>query len=98
MRLEQPEFETFVASDGALAVRRASRSIVKVALSRRNLKILLAKLDGSPPNSACTIYYEGRDGKVLWVTAEEDDVHYANPERDLPRGGTMHPATEDAIA
>lgn len=71
--------------------------IVRVALSRRNLKTLLAKLDGNPPESACTIYYSTKDGKVLWVTAEEDAEHYANPERDLPHGGAMHPATEEAI-
>lgn len=71
---------------------------VRVALSRRNLRALLAKLDGNPPDSACTITYETRDGATLTVTAEEDAVHYANPERDQPGVfGQMHPDTEDKL-
>lgn len=50
-----------------------------VVLSRRNLLTLLAKLDGHPPNSACTIG-GGTDAPGLFVKAEEDDVHYASRE------------------
>ncbi|MDQ2912257.1 MAG: hypothetical protein M3T56_03270 [Chloroflexota bacterium] len=47
-----------------------SERIVWVALSRRNLRALMAKLDGGPPDSACTISYETRDRVTLLVTAE----------------------------
>lgn len=70
---------------------------VRVALSRRNLRTLLAKLDGEPADSACTIVYDTRDGATLYVTAEEDAVHYANPERDQPTPGVMHPDTEEQL-
>ena len=67
-------------------------------LSRRNLKTLLAKLDGHPQNSACTIG-GGVDAPGLFVVAEEDDVHYAD--RVVPQGmtkwGPMHPDTEIAM-
>lgn len=69
-----------------------------VILSRRNLRTLLAKLDGNPPNSACTII-GGTDAPGLFVVAEEDEVHYAD--RLVPNGmtkyGPMHPDTERAI-
>jgi len=60
-----------------------------IILSRRNLESLLAKLDGHPPNSACTI---GNDG--WWIKAEENEVHYA--ERELA-AGIMHPETEKTL-
>jgi hypothetical protein len=68
--------------------------VVRVALSERNLRALLAKLDGHPPESARTIAYDTLDGYHLLVTAEPDAVHYANPERDHPWPGVMHPDTE----
>lgn len=61
---------------------------VTLVLSRRNLLTLLAKLDGYPPNSACTIM-GGSDAPGVLVRAEEDDVHY----QDRP-AGRMHPETE----
>jgi len=60
-----------------------------VVLSRRNLLSLLAKLDGHPPDSACTIYNQD-----IVVVAEPDEVHYA----DRDAGGRMHPKTESAIS
>lgn len=66
--------------------------VVTVALSRRNLKALLAKLDGFPPNSARTITKE-EDAGLLVVIAEEDDLRY--DERGYPPG-EMHPDTEAA--
>lgn len=66
----------------------------RVVLSRRNLLSLLSKLDGSPADSACTIEYDG-----VFVSAEEDEVHYSHPGR--PAGllpGVMHPDTEAALA
>ena len=74
-----------------------SAGVVRVIVSERNLKALLAKLEGYPRASACTITYDTRDGVRLFVTAEPDDIHYANPERDLPFPGEMHPDTEERI-
>ena len=60
-----------------------------VELTRRNLNALLAKLDGNPPNSACTILApEGN----FFVKAVEDAEHYS--ERTA---GEMHPATEAVL-
>lgn len=70
---------------------------VRVFLSERNLKSLQAKLDGFPEYSHCTIVYKTADGKTLYVAAETDAVHYANPERDDPTPGKMHPATEHVL-
>lgn len=64
-----------------------------VELSRTNLLTLLAKLDGNPVNSACTLMKPAGDtGEVWLIKAVEDVEHYA----DRPRG-EMHPATETAI-
>ena len=72
--------------------------VVHVTLSERNLRALLAKLHGSPPESACTIAYPTRDGPTLWVSAEPDAVHYLHPERDVPGiAGAMHPETEEGM-
>lgn len=59
-----------------------------IELTRSNLLSLLAKLDGHPPNSLCTI----GGGQGWWVRAVEDAEHYA----DRPRG-VMHPQTETAL-
>jgi hypothetical protein len=56
-----------------------------VELTRRNLLSLLAKLDGHPADSACTI--QSPDGFL--VKAVEDDAHYSDR-----RAGHMHPETE----
>jgi hypothetical protein len=71
--------------------------LVTVTLSRSNLLTLLAKLDGSPPDSSLTI--QGGTVRMpigwnLFVIAEEDEVHYTDGE---PRG-RMHPITEEKIA
>ena len=65
----------------------------ELVLSRRNLKTLLAKLDGFPENSALTIV-GGDSAPGVVVRAEEDDIHYGS------RGygpGPMHSDTEAAI-
>lgn len=62
-----------------------------VVLSRRNLRSLLAKLDGDPGHSACQITRETDLGLVI-VTAEEDDVHYQGR-----TPGPMHPDTEGVL-
>lgn len=62
---------------------------IGMELTRRNLNALLAKLDGNPPNSACTIVApEGG----FYVKAVEDAEHYANR-----APGVMHPDTEQKI-
>ena len=69
---------------------------IAVRLSRRNLKTLLAKLDGSPADSACTIRRAVGDSVwptyVLTVIAEEDADHYGDRSP-----GETHPDTERAI-
>ena len=50
---------------------------VTIELTRRNLLVLLAKLDGNPPNSACTIF--DSKGRVA-VKAVEDAEHYSDRE------------------
>lgn len=54
-----------------------------VELTRRNLAALIAKLNGSPPNSSCTLVKDG------WVVrAVEDTEHYADR-----APGELHPDT-----
>ena len=60
-----------------------------VELTRRNLMSLLAKLDGNPPNSACTLI--DPDNRIA-VQAVEDAAHYAD--RDP---GPVHPDTAEAL-
>ena len=70
-----------------------------IVLSRRNLLTLLEKLDGHPPNSACTIMAPPQYG-VWAVKAEEDGEHYLGSHRPATlRGmaGRMHPDTEQAL-
>lgn len=69
---------------------------IRIALSRRNLLTLLAKLDGHPPFSACTISFPGaKEEPALVVTAEPGDLHYG---RRAAPPGPMHPETEVSIA
>lgn len=75
---------------------RVTRTQVVVTLSRRNLLTLLAKLDGHPPSSACTIVLPGGgEGPELVVRAEDDHAHYQK-RREPP--GSMHPDTEARMA
>ena len=64
---------------------------VCIELSRRNLQSLLAKLNGHPPSSRCTLIRPCDNGLMLEVKAVENDTAYAN--RDVPPG-PMHPSTE----
>lgn len=63
--------------------------IPTVELTRRNLMVLLAKLDGHPLDSACTIVDSERR---IAVQAVEDAEHYADREP-----GRMHDDTETAL-
>jgi hypothetical protein len=67
---------------------------IQITLSQRNLLALLAKLDGYPPDSVCTITTTGPDGPMLVVHAEDDEEHYG--ERPEPPG-PMVPDTEARI-
>ena len=63
---------------------------IRVILSERNLKALLAKLQQG--DSARTIVRRNEDGNgplLVYVSSEPDDQHYGNREP-----GEMHPATE----
>lgn len=66
---------------------REAPYVVGVELTRRNLLALLAKLDGNPPNSACTLERQG-----FFVKAVENEAHYS----DRLAGG-LHVDTEYAI-
>lgn len=64
-----------------------------IELTRRNLRTLLAKLDGNPPDSACEIVKLSEDLTGYWsIKAVEDHDHYA----DRPPGA-MHPDTEAVL-
>lgn len=71
-----------------------------LVVSRRNLLTLVAKLDGQPSNSACTIGCPMGYGD-FWIKAEEDEEHYNHDSRLAIVGdnaaGPMHPDTEAAL-
>jgi len=72
--------------------------VIGVVLSRRNLLTLIAKLDGVPEDSACTILAPIQYGP-FFVKAEEDAEHYHHPEREAQgEAGVMHPATERVLS
>lgn len=60
-----------------------------IELTRRNLLSLLAKLDGNPPYSACTIL---APGGTFFVKAVEDAEHYTDR-----APGHMHEDTEAVL-
>jgi hypothetical protein len=67
---------------------------VNVELTRRNLITLLAKLDGNPRGSACTIFKAAVDSDVaVFVRAVENDEHYS----DETPPGVIHEDTERAM-
>ena len=70
--------------------------LIAITLSRRNLLTLLAKLDGYPSKSACSIYLPGEGfDPTIFVHAEPDEVHYGT--RPEPPGA-MHPDTEARLS
>ncbi len=80
-----------------MRIESTDGTVGRVVLSRRNLESLLAKLDGHPPGSACTIMAPAQYGR-WYVVAEEDELHYANRDREAgDRAGRMHPDTEAVI-
>ena len=73
-------------------ILRRDPDTIYVSLSRRNLVTLLAKLDGEPAGSQCTLERVCENGTAVIVKAEPDDQHYQGR---IP--GRMHPDTEAAI-
>jgi hypothetical protein len=65
--------------------------VVGVELTRRNLEALLAKLDGYPANSACTLFSPGA-GPSIYVKAVENAEHYSDR-----RPGALHEDTEAKV-
>lgn len=65
---------------------------ITVELTRRNLETLLAKLDGNPPDSLCTIAKGEPSYGWVYVRAVENEAHYS----DRP-AGRMHPNTEASL-
>jgi hypothetical protein len=59
--------------------RTPSGQVLGVYVSRRNLYALIAKLNGIPPDSACTLLAPDECGP-FFITAEEDAEHYHHPE------------------
>lgn len=70
---------------------------LRVYLSRRNLRTLLAKLDGYPEWTAATLFFDQPETPRLWVIGEEDEAHYSHPSREGMGAGIMHPETEDRL-
>lgn len=70
-----------------MKVVKAEAGVLVVELSRRNLQALLAKLDGHPPDSYCTLMKQG-----VMVKAVENEAHYSEY-----APGELHEATADAI-
>lgn len=64
-----------------------------VYVSRRNILALLAKLDGNPPDSNCTIV-AGPVYPETFITAEEDEKHYSHESRQGHGPGLLDPSTE----
>jgi hypothetical protein len=78
------------AANGVKAYPNGGRHVA-IVLSRRNLLALLAKLDGHPEGSACTLE-GGEDAVNVSVRAETDDVHY-----EVRHPGSLHPKTQEWI-
>lgn len=68
---------------------------IVIVLSRRNLRAMLAKLDGHPPRSYCTLIKDDDEGGPRLILIAEDDArHYSG--RGYPPG-ELDPATEEAM-
>ncbi len=73
-------------------------SIVTVVLSERNLRALLAKLEGKPPQTQCMIVCDDLATSThLRVKAETDQMHYFARRLEGKKPGKMHPDTEEYI-
>jgi len=73
-------------------------NVIEVVLSRRNLRTGLHKLE--MPGSAREIQSDdGPSAMLLRLRFEDDDEHYAHPDRCAPPcPGVMHPDTERALS
>jgi hypothetical protein len=89
------EFKTY---DGPQS-KHDGATQVEIALSRRNLRALLAKLDqpGSarrPESIDAYVHGERAIDVVLVVRGESDEEHYNHPLRTAPTAGPVHSKTE----
>ena len=77
--------------------KKIDNNVIEVRISRRNLTVLLDKLDNgiNGEESACTIFKEIEDFGELILVAESDEEHYTN-KGITP--GVMHPDTESRIS
>ena len=75
-----------------------AKPVLDIALSERNLLVLLAKL--YTPGSACTIQSGDvpDDFGYAQIRVEPDDYHYQFPTRDGAAAGAMHPLSEAVAA
>lgn len=69
-----------------------SNTSVRIVLSERNCRALLAKLVGYPGDSACTIAMIHGVLGTVFVSIENDAQHYADR-----TPGVMHPVTERTL-
>jgi hypothetical protein len=71
-----------------------SQPVVEVALSERNLIVLLSKL--YTPDSASTILVGDVSDEFAYavIRCERDERHYASPTRQGAAPGPMHPIAE----
>lgn len=75
-----------------MKMHRFADGKIEVVLSRRNIEVMLAKLNGHPPDSLLTAL-GGGEAEGLILRVEENDIHYG----DRPYG-RAHPDTEAAVA
>jgi hypothetical protein len=76
-----------------MKILHKSAASITVQVSRSNLTALLAKLNGRPPDSVCTLLrYDQSAECYLRIQAVEDGAHYASRDR-----GIMHEDTERAM-
>jgi hypothetical protein len=71
--------------------------VVEVALSERNLLVLLSKL--YTPGSTRTVMSGDVPGGFAFarICAEDDEEHYASPTREGAPAGEMHPVAEAVL-
>ena len=80
-----------IEGDEVMRIELEEGDSIRITLSERNLKALLAKL--TIPGSQCTLYlYSPNLQTGFYITAEPDDVHY-----DGRTPGRMSPETEELI-
>ena len=75
MRLEHPPL-----MNGQLERYANGRVVARITLSRRNLQMLLQKLNAAITDADRTIWRDLDGGLTVAVTAEDDERHYRDRE------------------